>query len=118
MYVYVCVCALVEDVRNLSVYSRQEMSRSVFAVVSDGFYRATLYCFLAKGFLLWCCGLLIDVGISLVIVASEILRCSFPAQIAINALVIDVDASFNIFGVFVFDLGHVFVSFRELELEL
>jgi hypothetical protein len=90
------------------------MGRSVFAVVSDRFYGTTLHCFLANGFFLWCRRLLIDVGISVVVAAREIVRCGFPAQIAIDALVIDVDFSFNIFGVFVLNLCHIFVSFLAL----
>jgi hypothetical protein len=42
-----------------------------------------------------------------VIVAPEIRRRSFPAKIAVDALVIDVELSFDVFGVFICDVRHV-----------
>jgi hypothetical protein len=82
------------------------MGRSVFAVVSDRFYGTTLHCFPAKVFFLWSRRLLVYVGIAPVVAAREIGGCGFPAQIAVDALVIDIEVPCDVFGVFVRGFGH------------
>ena len=64
-------------------------SHSTFAVVSDRFDRAPPQRLAAEGFFLRRGGLLENVGITPVVAASEISRCVFPAQIAVDTLVID-----------------------------
>jgi hypothetical protein len=41
-----------------------------------------------------------------IIVATEIRRCGLTAKIAVDALVIDVELSIYIFGVFICGVGH------------
>jgi hypothetical protein len=78
------------------------------AVVADCFDRATFHRFFAESFFFWRLRLFIDVGVSPVIVPFEIGRRGFTAQIAIDALVIDVEFAWYVFGVFVCDVGHGF----------
>jgi hypothetical protein len=52
--------------------------------------------------------LFIDVGMAAVVVPFEIGGCRFPAQITVDALIIDVEFARYVFGVFVRDIGHGF----------
>jgi len=62
----------------------------LFPVVADGFDRAAFHGFLALRLFLGRFGLLVNVGMSAILVPFEISRCSFAAEIAIDALVIDI----------------------------
>ena len=79
------------------------------AVVADRFDRATFHRFLAESFFLGRLRLLVNVGVSAVVVALEIGGRGFAAQIAVDALFIDVEFAGCVFGIFVGDVGHNFV---------
>src|SRR4051812_26410210 len=81
------------------------------AVAPDCFNRATFHGFLAKGLFLRTLGLLVNVGMTAVVVAFEIRRGRFAAEIAIDALIIDVEFSFHILRVLICSVCHS-VPFR------
>ena len=83
-------------------------SHSAFAIIADGFDRASFHGFLAKRFFLLGARLLKHIGVAAVVAAREISRCGFPAQVAVNALVIDVKLSGHVFRVFIRNVGHRF----------
>src|SRR2546423_1195514 len=85
------------------------------AVAADRFDRATFHRFLAKTFFLGRFRLFVNVGVTAVVIALEIRRRSFPAQIAVDALFIDIEFAGGIFGIFVGGVGHNF-SLREREI--
>ena len=68
-------------------------SHLAFAIVADGFDRTSFHRFLAKRFLLRGGRLLKHIGVAAVVAAREIRGCGFPAQVAVNALVIDIKLS-------------------------
>src|SRR6202030_399304 len=74
---------------------------SAFAIVADGFNRTSFHGFLAKRLLLRGGRLLKHIGVAAVVAAREISGCGFPAQVAVNALVIDVKFSRHVFRVFI-----------------
>ena len=78
------------------------------AVVANRFDRATLHRFLAERFLLRGLWLLVNVGMTPVVVAFETAGCRFAAQIAVDALIIYIECPRYVFGVFVCDIGHSF----------
>src|SRR5258708_36017734 len=83
-------------------------SHSAFAVVTDGFDRRSFHGFLAKRLLLRGGRLLKHIGVAAVVAAPEISGCGLPAQVAVNALVIDVKLSGHVFRVFIRNVGHRF----------
>jgi hypothetical protein len=89
-------------------------SQSAFAVVADGFNRTSFHGFLAKRLLLRGGRLLKHIRVAAVVAARKISGCRFPAQIAVNALVIAVKLSGHVFRVFIRNVGHrfTFVSCR------
>jgi hypothetical protein len=76
-------------------------SNSLLAVVADRFDRTTFHSFLAGLFFVSASRLLLYEGISPVSVAVEILRGGFAAQIAIDALIIDVEFARDVVCVFI-----------------
>ena len=82
-------------------------------VVSDRFDRTAFHRFFAKSFFFWRLGLLINVGMAAVVVSFEIGRRGFTAQIAIDALIIDIEFARYVFGVFVRGVGHGFSQKNE-----
>jgi hypothetical protein len=78
------------------------------AVVANRFDRATFQRCFAERFLLRGLWLLVNVGMTPVVVAFEIGGCRFAAQIAVDALIIDVECPRYVFGVFVRGVGHSF----------
>src|SRR5947209_14446637 len=87
----------------------QSVQASLAAVVSDGFNRATFHRLFAEAFFFRRLRLFVDVRMTAVVVAFEIRRRSFAAQIAVDALLIDVEFTGCVFGIFVGDVGHDFV---------
>jgi hypothetical protein len=85
------------------------------AVVANRFDRATFHRFFAERFLLRGLWLLVNVGMTPVVVAFETGRCRFATQIAIDALIIDVECPRYVFGVFVCDVGHSFYGKSEIQ---
>jgi hypothetical protein len=79
-----------------------------FAIVADGFDWTSLHGFLAKCLLLRGDRLLKHIGVAAVVAAPEISGCGFPAQVAVNALVIAVKLSGHVFRVFIRNVGHRF----------
>ena len=61
------------------------------AIVADGFDGTTFHRFPAKGFFFRRFGLLVNIGVTTVVVAFEIGRRSFAAQVAIDALFVDIE---------------------------
>src|SRR5437016_14578513 len=60
------------------------------AVATDRFDRATFHRLFTKTFFLGRFRLLVNVGVTAVVIALEIRRRSFPAQIAVDALFVDI----------------------------
>jgi hypothetical protein len=77
-------------------------------VVADGLDRTTFHGFFAESLFVRCLWLFIDVRMAAVIVSFEIGGRSFPAQIAVDALIIDVKFARYVLGVFVRGVGHGF----------
>ena len=78
------------------------------AVVADRFDGATFHRFLAKRFLFGRLGLLVNVGVTAVVISLEIGGRSLAAQIAVDALLIDVERAGCVLGVLVGGVGHIF----------
>src|ERR1041385_8537108 len=76
------------------------------SIIPNCIQRATFLSFFAAGFLLFAFGLLINERVAAIIVAFEIVRGSFAAEIAINALIVHVIFSAGVFGVFVRHVCH------------
>src|SRR6266576_6568051 len=85
------------------------------AVATNRLDWATFHRFLAERFFFRRLRLLVDVGMAAVVVALEIGRRSFTAQIAVDALIIDIEFAFYVFGVFVRGVGHSFSGKSEGE---
>jgi hypothetical protein len=77
-------------------------------VIADRFDRAAFHRFFAETFLVGRLRLFVNVGMPAVIVPFEIGRSSLAAQIAVDALIIDIEFARYVFGVFVRGVGHVF----------
>jgi hypothetical protein len=71
-------------------------------VVADGLDRAAFHGLLALGLLLGAFGLLVNVGITTVVAAGEIGRSRLATEVTVDALVIDVKLTGDVFRVFVF----------------
>lgn len=84
-----------------------ESRRSSRAVVADGFDRATFHRFLAESLFFGAFRLLVDVGVTSVVIAGEIGRSGLATQIAIDALVIDVELALDVVGILICELSHV-----------
>lgn len=85
----------------------QRVAAQLATIVADRLDRATLHCLFAKTFLLRRLRLLIDIGMSAVVITLEISRRRLATKIAIDALIIDVKLSRYIFGIFVSSVGHI-----------
>src|SRR6185436_15870446 len=62
--------------------------------------------FLALLFFLGGLGLLVDEGVATVVVALEVGRCGFAAQVAVNALVVHVVFARDVFRISICDVSH------------
>src|SRR5438552_958232 len=96
-----------QSLKSASVRTASDESDFSGAVVTDGFNRAAFLGFLAKRFLLGAGWLFKNIGIPAVIVAGEIGRSGFPAEVTVDALVIDIVFPGHVFGVFVRDISHI-----------
>lgn len=80
--------------------------RSLRAVAANGLDRATFHRLFAERFLLRRFRLFVDVGMSTIIVTTEVRGRGLTAKITVNALVIDVELSLYILGIFIYGVGH------------
>jgi len=76
------------------------------AVVADGFDGAAGEGFFAEGAFFLGFRLFIQVGMATVLIAFEVRGCGLPAEVTVDALVIDVVGSLDVLGVAVVFVGH------------
>jgi hypothetical protein len=76
-------------------------------VIADRFNRTAFHRFFAKRFFVGRLRLLVNVGVPAVIVPFKIGGGGLAAQIAVDALIIDVEFAWYVFGVFVRCVGHI-----------
>lgn len=76
------------------------------AVVSDGFYRAAFKSFHAESDVFLCLRLLVDERVATLVVAGEEARRGFATEIAVDALLIDVELTGDILIPFICFVGH------------
>jgi hypothetical protein len=81
-------------------------------VVADRFDGTAFHRFFTETFFVGCLRLLVHVGVAAVIVPFKIGGCGLAAQIAVDALIIDVEFARYVLGVFVRCVGHVFLKVR------
>src|SRR6266850_1287045 len=93
---------------------RASRSRCPRPIPKGRFLGAAFHRFFAERFLLRGLWLLVNVGMTPVVVAFETGRCRFATQIAVDALIIDVECPRYVFGVFVCDVGHSFYGKSEI----
>jgi len=77
-------------------------------VVADRFDGAAFHRFLAETFFVGRLRLLVNVGVAAIIIPFEIRGGRLAAQVAVDALIIDVEFARYVLGVFVRGVGHVF----------
>jgi hypothetical protein len=94
--------------KNATVIDRR-YRRSLSAVATDRFDRATFHRLFAETFFFRRLRLFVNVGVATVVVALEIRGRSFAAQIAVDALFIDIEFAGSIFGILVGGVGHNFI---------
>jgi hypothetical protein len=82
--------------------------RNLRAVAANGLDRATFHRLFAERFLIRRFRLLVYVGMSTIIVTTEVRGRGLTAKIAVYALVIDIELSLYILGVFICGVGHFF----------
>jgi hypothetical protein len=105
---------LARDLRRFNVSTFQRFNDSTIqrpllrSVISDGFDWTSFHRFLAQRLFIRTFRLFINVGVAAVVVAFEIGRRGFAAQIAVDALIVDVKFSCYVLGVFVRSVGHGF----------
>jgi len=78
----------------------------LLAVIANSLNRTTLLGFSAARFFFGIFGLLIHEGIAAIVVAFEIIGGRFATEIAVNALIVDVEFAAGIFGVSVRNVSH------------
>jgi hypothetical protein len=76
-------------------------------VVADCFDWAAFHRFFAETFFVGRLRLLVNVGVAAVIIPLEIRGSGLAAQIAVDALIVDVEFAWYVLGVFVRCVGHV-----------
>src|SRR6266404_5677262 len=85
------------------------------AVAADRLDRAAFHRLLAERFFLGTFRLLVNEGVAAVVVAFVISGRGFPAKIAVDALVIDVVGTRDVFRIFICGISHNFPAKSELE---
>ena len=76
-------------------------------VVTDRLDRAAVHGLLAKGQLFRGLRLLEDVGVTSILVAREVCGSRLSAEVAVNALVVTVEDTSHILGIFVGYISHI-----------
>ena len=82
-------------------------SRTLRSVTADSLYRATFHCLLAESLFFRRFRLFVDEGMSAIVVPLEVGGRCFATEIAIDALIIDVEFPLYVFGIFVCDISHM-----------
>src|SRR5882757_3659088 len=80
--------------------------RNLRPVAANGLDRATFHRLFAERFFLRRFGLFVNVGMPAIIIATEVRGRGLAAKITVDALVIDVEHSLYILGVFICGVGH------------
>ena len=80
--------------------------RNLRAVAANGLDRATFHRLFAERFFLRRFRLLVYVGMPTIIVTTEVRGGGFTTKIAVDALIVDVELSFDILGIFICGVGH------------
>jgi hypothetical protein len=80
--------------------------KNLRAVAANGLDRATLHRLFAERFLIRRFRLLVYVGMSTIIVTTEVRGRGLTTKIAVYALVIDIELSLYILGIFICGVGH------------
>jgi hypothetical protein len=75
-------------------------------VIANRFNRTAFLGFFATGFFVRGGRLFVDEGIAAIVIAFEIVRGGFAAEIAVDALVVHVIFTGNVFRIFVCDVSH------------
>jgi hypothetical protein len=86
----------------------QTAATNLRPVTTNRFDWATFHRFLTERFFFRRLRLLIDVRMTAIVIPFEIGGRGLPAQITVDALIIDVEFAFYVFGVFVRGIGHGF----------
>ena len=81
--------------------------QALCSVVTNGLDRAAFPGFFTAGFLFVVFRLFVNKGIAAVVVAFEVVWSSFPAEITVDTLVVDVILARSIFRVPVCDVSHI-----------
>src|ERR1051326_4143723 len=101
---------IIYALQNLSPETAAAATISILAaVVPDRFDRTTFHRLFAKTFFFGRLGLFVDERVTAVVVALEIRGRSFAAQIAVDALLIDVEFAGRVLRIFVGDVSHNFL---------
>ena len=79
----------------------------MLTVVSDSLDRAAIHRFLGERLLFGSLRLFVDIAVTAIVIALEIRRSGFAAQIAVDALVIHEKFSLNVVAVFVCYVCHI-----------
>jgi hypothetical protein len=82
------------------------LSACLFAVVANGLNGATFLGFKALFHLVVILRLFVNVGKAAFLVAFEVVRRRFPAEIAVNALIVHVEFARGIYRIFVRFISH------------
>ena len=78
------------------------------SVTADRFDRTTFHRFFTERFLFRRFRLFVNIGMAAVVVALEIGRCSLTTQVAVDALIIDIELPLNVLGILIRYVGHIF----------
>jgi hypothetical protein len=89
--------------------------RLALTIAADGFYGAAFLRFFAESFFLGTFGLFVDVRMAAVVVAFVIRGRGFAAEIAVDALVIDIKLPRYVFRIFIRCVSHMLPAKSEVE---
>jgi hypothetical protein len=93
--------------RHLWRLKQDQRRRGLFlTITADGLDRAALESFFALGALIVIFRLLVEEGVTSVIITLKVSRRSLAAKVTINALIVHVISTGDVLGVFVSGVGH------------
>jgi hypothetical protein len=98
--------AAAAGVRDVLIVDRGYFRSDLVSVVADGLDRAAFLGLFALRLFLRGTRLFIDKGITAIVIAFEIVWRRFATQVAVDALVIDVELSRDVLRVLVCDVSH------------